>query len=216
MFFSQLKSSRNLSSLLLICCLSTSLPAISSSFENTQFRLIPTQFIAALGDPAARSGVGAETWGLWRSDPGKTGVWLRLFPVLKAAGGYAPGNWKFDESDWWLDENGLIMQKPDFPMPPGRYLVTGEREVTTMLTVHSADSDGSQRWELAENATLFDVTHMPCRSARYTPIDDDIDCSPSSANLSDFKVAPGSTMPMVSGCHKQDYSVLIVIGVAVE
>ena len=36
-------------------------------------------------------------------------------------------------------------------------------QVTTVLTVHK---DG--RWEL-DKGTLYDVTHLPCRSARYTP-----------------------------------------------
>jgi len=31
-----------------------------------KFERIRTQFIAALGDPAATSGSGAETWGLWQ------------------------------------------------------------------------------------------------------------------------------------------------------
>ena len=45
----------------------------------------------------------------------------------------------------------------------GKYLVTGGREVTTTLTVHA---DG--KWELADGATLYAVTHLPCRTARYT------------------------------------------------
>lgn len=190
-----------------------------SALANTEvkFKRIPTQFIAALGDPDASAGTGAETWGLWRQDPGPRGVWLSLFPKLQAVGGYGPGNWKFDTNDWWLDENGLIMEQPDFPMPAGKYLVTGEREVTTMLTVHPKDQNGAQRWELAEDAKLFDVTHMPCRSARYTPIEGNTaSCSPANADQSLFKVAPGSEMPTVPGCQKQDYSVLIVIGVAVD
>ena len=44
----------------------------------------------------------------------------------------------------------------------GKYLVTGDREVTTVLTVQA---DGTN-WELLEG-TLHDVTHLPCRSARY-------------------------------------------------
>lgn len=180
--------------------------------DQITYRPIQTQFIAALGDPNANSGVGAESWGYWHSDPGKTGVWLRLFPVLKAAGGYGPGNWKFDETDWWLDENGLIMQKPVFEMEPGQYVVTGEREVTTILTVHEKDTQGVQAWELADDAKLFDVTHMPCRSARYTPLNADSLCTPANADKSKFKVAPGSVMPDVPGCHRLDYSVLIVIG----
>lgn len=191
------------------------IPVSGSANPEVKFKRIPTQFIAALGDPDASTGTGAETWGLWRQDPGPRGVWLRLFPKLQAVGGYGPGNWKFDTNDWWLDENGLIMEPPGFPMPAGKYLVTGEREVTTMLTVHPKDQNGVQQWELAENATLFDVTHMPCRSARYTPIEGST-CSPANADQSLFKVAPGSEMPAVPGCQKQDYAVLIVIGVAVD
>lgn len=186
--------------------------AATADESTITFQRVPTQFIAALGNPEATSGTGAETWGLWTRDPGPRGVWLRLFPVLKAAGGYAPGNWKFDEEDWWLDENGLIMEKPVFPVPAGRYLVTGEREVTTMLTIYPKDENGSQKWEL-DSAELFDVTHMPCRSARYTPVTAD-SCSPANADQTKFKVAPGSVMPDIPGCQKQDYSVLIVIGIA--
>jgi len=185
---------------------------------ETTFKRISPHFIAALGDPQANSGGGAQTWGYWSFDPGRTGVWLSLFPVLKAAGGYAPGNWKFDENDWWLDENGLLMQKPDFPMAPGKYLVTGEREVTTTLTVHPKDADGNMRWELDDKASLFDVTHMPCRSARYRTVAGAAagSCNPANANKDYFKVPPGSVMPDVPGCQKLDYSVLIVVGIPVE
>ncbi len=79
--------------------------------------------------------------------------------------GVAPKGWQFDKKDWWLEEHGLIMEKPDFPMPPGRYMVTGGREVTTVLTV---DADGG--WKLDNGAKLYDVTHLPCRSARYTQV----------------------------------------------
>ena len=174
---------------------------------------ISPHFIAALADPTANSGTGAETWGYWDYDPGKFGVWLRLFPVLKAAGGFAPGNWKFNIDDWWLDENGLLMPHPDYGMPPGNYLVTGDREVTTTLTVHEADENGVQRWELHEDAELFDVTHMPCRSARYTPIGAAGTCTPENVDRSLFKVAPGTEMPQVPLCEKQDYAVLIVVGI---
>lgn len=207
----KIKSAKRVSLFLLVITFSF----ISSSLyagDDLNYRPIKTQFIAALGDPGANSGVGAETWGYWHTDPGKTGVWLRLFPVLKAAGGFAPGNWQFDENDWWLDENGLIMPKPVFEMEPGKYVVTGEREVTTTLTVHKKDDNGVQAWELADNATLHDVTHMPCRSARYTPLTPESNCTPANADKSKFKVAPGSIMPDVPNCHRQDYSVLIVIG----
>jgi hypothetical protein len=78
------------------------------------------------------------------------------------------------------------MEKPSFPLPVGKYIVTGDREVTTELTIEEGN-----RWSLKEGAgsyaldtpnrcvrrlkncypgTLHDVTHLPCRSARYTPL----------------------------------------------
>ena len=183
---------------------------------QTKFKRIPTQFIAALGDPGATSGSGAQSWGLWRVDPGPRGVWLDSYEQLKAAGGVAPAQWKFDSTDWWVEENGLIMEKPDFPVPPGKYVVTGDREVTTVLTVHTMDEDGAQLWELDNGAKLYDVTHLPCRSARYTPATSENSCSPAKAPKTAFPVTPGGPMPPVEGCNKQDYAVLFVIGVAVE
>lgn len=89
---------------------------------------------------------------------------------MPCATGKAPAQWTFDKDDWWLEEHGLIMEKPDFPVPPGKYLVTGGREATAILTI---DKDGG--WSLtnadtsaaAPPVTLHDVTHLPCRSARY-------------------------------------------------
>ena len=190
--------------------------AVANESEETKFKRVPTQFIAALGDPSARSGSNAETWGIWTIDPGPRGVWLDRFDRLQANGGVAPSNWQFDGDDWWLEEHGLIMEKPEFPLAPGKYVVTGDREVTTILTVHEKDVSGSQSWELDYGATLFDVTHLPCRSARYSPVSDDAPCSPLQASQSEFPVTPGAEMPVVPGCHKQDYAVLFVIGVAVE
>ncbi len=102
--------------------------SVARAQEDSQvlFKRIAPQFIAALGDPKASSGTGAENWGLWPVDPGPRGVWLKLFPVLRATGGFAPAGWQFDASDWWVDENGLLMDKPDFPLAAGKYLVTGE------------------------------------------------------------------------------------------
>jgi hypothetical protein len=178
------------------------------------FQRISTQFIAALGDPNASSGTGAQSWGLWRVDPGPRGVWLSSFEQLKVAGGVAPAGWKFDATSWWLEEHGLIMEAPVFPLPPGKYVVTGDREVTTVLTIHSADSKGECRWELGDNAKLYDVTHLPCRAARYTsPTGEG---TPANATKSAFPVAPGGTMPPVEGCEKQDYAVVFVIGVVRE
>ena len=65
-----------------------------------KFRRVSTQFIAALGDPKANSGNGAQSWGLWPVDPGPRGVRLASFAQLQAAGGVAPAGWKFDPTNW--------------------------------------------------------------------------------------------------------------------
>lgn len=177
------------------------------------FKRIPTQFIAAL--PAVptdttkiKSGDNAATWGLWEKDPGPRGVFLKDFEKsLKSRNNVAPVGWKFDPNDWWLEEHGLIMESPKFPLEAGRYLVTGGRLVTTVLTV---EPDG--KWKL-DNGSLYDVTHLPCRSARYTPAgDSSVVGGPLTANQKDFPVTPGAEMPKVNGCEKVDYSVLFVIG----
>src|SRR3954465_7720522 len=152
--------------LMLAACMQQ--PVHASSTDLSKFRRIEPQFIAALGDPKATSGGGAQSWGFWDKDPGPRACKLDHYSQLKATG-VAPAQWKFDAADWWLEENGLIMEKPTFPLPGGKYLVTGDREVTTVLTVHPKDKSGNQRWELADGATLNDVTHLGCRSAPYTP-----------------------------------------------
>ena len=163
-------------------------------------------FIAALGNPEAKSGTNAKDWGLWREDPGPPGVYLKDYANLVGKNnGYAPAGWIFNKNDWWLEEHGIIMPSPDFPMPPGKYLVTGGRFVTTSMTIQV---DGS--WSL-EEGTLYDVTHLPCRSARYKPMNGG---SPATAKLTDFPVFPGATMPSVEGCDKLDYAVLFIIGKA--
>ena len=195
-----------------------SMPAAvhAAGSEGIAFKRIPLQFIAALGDPQASAGSNAQDWGLWRIDPGPRGVRLRHFDSLQAAGGVAPAQWRFDPEDWWLEENGLIMEAPEFSLAPGKYVVTGNREVVTLLTVYPADADGNQRWELADGATLYDVTHLGCRSARYRPAAAAADCSPARAPRSAFRVSPGASMPPVAGCSKQDYAVLFVIGVPID
>jgi hypothetical protein len=105
--------------------------------------------------------------------------------------------------------------KPAFPLTAGKYLVTGDRDVTSVLTVHPKDKNGNQRWELADGATLYDVTHLGCRSARYTPAQAANACSPANAPTKGFPVNPGAAMPAANGCHKQDYTVLIVVGLPV-
>lgn len=198
----------------------------ASGEDLTKFKRIEPQFIAALGDPSATSGNGAQAWGLWDKDPGPRGCKLDLYPELKATG-LAPAQWKFDAADWWLEEHGLIMEKPTFPLAAGKYLVTGDRETTTVLTVHPKDKNGNQRWELADRATLNDVTHLGCRSARYTPATSKAtankttaktaanECSPANAPTKGFPVNAGGAMPAVNGCNKQDYTVLIVVGLPV-
>ncbi len=97
-------------------------------------------------------------------------VALGRFPQLLKSGGVAPDGWKFDSQDWWLEEHGLIMEPPQFPACCGRYLVTGERELVTSLTIHpSGRPNGDRRREPGDRATLYDVTHLGCRAARYTP-----------------------------------------------
>ncbi|CAE7772094.1 unnamed protein product [Symbiodinium sp. CCMP2592] len=182
------------------------LPLLPGAYFVWKFSKLPKQYIAAAGDPKASSGTGAEKWGLWTQDPGPRGVRLSGYERLQATGGQAPAGWQFDQADWWLEEHGLIMEKPT-TLPPGKYEVTGDREVTTTLTIFPKDSEGHQRWELADGAKLFDVTHLPCRSARYTGSG----CSPSGAAPADFPVRPGAAMPAVKGCQKQDHAVLFVL-----
>jgi len=180
-------------------------------------RLPRTQFIAALGDPKASEGIISEdgSWGLWPVDPGPRGVRLRDYKkdILQSETGQyrAPAGWNFDPNNWWLEEHGLIMEAPDFPLKEGKYLVNGGRMVTTILTI-----DKSGKWNLDEG-TLYDVTHLPCRSARYQPIagGENGAGSPIVANPKDFPVTPGAIMPSVPGAKQQDYAVLFVVGKAV-
>ena len=202
------------------CFLALVLPLLGTDFataatgETIKFRRVGTQYIAALGDPNATSGTGAQEWGHWAIDPGPRGVWLKDYEHLESADGVAPAKWQFDSNDWWLEEHGLIMEKPVFPLSPGRYLVTGAQGITTMLTVHPDDDQGMRRWEL-DDGTLHQVTHLRCRSARYTPISEDQPCTPRLASQEGWPVAPGAEMPAVEGCKKQDYAVLFLIGVEV-
>src|SRR3954447_12564756 len=92
-------------------------PVHASSTDLSKFRRIEPQFIAALGDPKATSGTGAQSWGFWNQGPGPRACKLDHYPQLKATG-VAPAQWKSDAADWWLEEHGLIMEKPSFPLPP--------------------------------------------------------------------------------------------------
>jgi len=171
------------------------------------FQRIPTQFIAAISDPQASSGSNAMDWGVWTVDPGPRGVFLKDYQSqLSNRKNVAPAGWTYDPKDWWVEEHGLIMEAPKFPLNKGRYLVTGGRLTTTVLDVQQ---DG--KWTL-EKGSLYDVTHLPCRSARYTPKDGAGNGSPLTANQKDFPVEPGAEMPKVEGCDNVDYAVLFVIG----
>lgn len=192
------------------------LPAYAGEDYRSTFKPVPAQYIASLAEPGETSGDNAQTWGLWTVDPGPRGVRLDNYEQLLVAGGIAPAQWQFDANAWWLEENGLIMEAPEFPLPPGRYLVTGGRKVLTALNVYPADENGNSRWELEHGATLHDVTHLGCRSAIYKPATSTASCSPKNAPRDAFRVSPGDPMPPVEGCNKQDYSVLIVIGVPIE
>ena len=108
------------------------------------------------------------------------------------------------------------MEQPEFPIASGKYLVTGDREAVTTLTIHPMQEDGSQAWELDNDVTLYDVTHLACRSARYTPKATQESCSPAQAQMGAFPVVPGGPMPPVENCNKQDYTVLLIIGVALD
>eukprot|EP00571_Detonula_confervacea_P016054 CAMPEP_0172307908 /NCGR_PEP_ID=MMETSP1058-20130122/8665_1 /TAXON_ID=83371 /ORGANISM="Detonula confervacea, Strain CCMP 353" /LENGTH=281 /DNA_ID=CAMNT_0013020215 /DNA_START=45 /DNA_END=890 /DNA_ORIENTATION=+ len=177
-------------------------------------KVSPLQFIAALGDPGASSGEGAERWGLWPTDPGPRGLRLRDYERIKTSGDdgrsmveeTAP-SWLNDD-DFFLDENAIIMPQPEFPLGEGNYLVTGGRTVTTGLTV-----DASGKWTL-NSGKLYDVTHLPCRAARYRPLNlnGGLRGSPATVRRGDFPVAPGGIMPEVPGTTKQDYAVIFVVG----
>lgn len=174
-----------------------------------------TQYIAAMGDPKATSGTDAQDWGFWAVDPGPRGVWSTDYAELLANGGKAPDGWQFDAGSWWLEEHGLIMEAPSFPLPAGQYVVTGGREVTSVLTVEAPDAAGKQAWSLADGATIYDVTHLRCRAAVYTAAEGQ-SCTPDKTPTNVFPMDPGRAMPEVEGCEKQDFQVLIVIGRMVE
>jgi len=177
-------------------------------------RLKPTRFIAALGDSQTSEGTGAESWGLWERDPGPRGIPFDQFDEYSSSNGrVAPTGWEIDNQDFWLEEHGIWMETPKYDLSPGKYLVTGGRYQTNVLTIYPRDDEsGSKRWSL-DKGVLYDVTHLPCRSARYIA-EEGRDGSPLQARKEDFPVKPGAEMPAVNGCKKQDYAVLFVTGIA--
>ncbi len=181
--------------------------------QDAKFRRVRSQYIAALGPVDATEGDNAHTWGHWPEDPGPIGVRLRDFDKLAANGGIGPKGWQFNEDDWWLDENGLLMMAPNFPMPSGRFLVTNAIKNVALLTVAAPDADGRQSWQLSNGRTLDDVTHKKCRSARYRPASEGADCSPANAQQSAFPLQPDQDPPAVADCDRLVYSVPIIFAV---
>ncbi len=180
-----------------------------------KIKRIETQYIAALGDPSATRGDNAQDWGIWVLDPGPRGVRLKNSSEFLAKG-QAPAGWSLNREDWWLEEFGRIMEAPQFPISPGQYVVSNGTTMVGMLTVSPKDASGRMAWELAHGATLISVTHLGCRAGRYRPETAGAVCTPGDAAPEQFPVAPGAAMPEVPNCSKQDYHVLLVIGVVEE
>ncbi|MBN35136.1 MAG: hypothetical protein CMM46_10250 [Rhodospirillaceae bacterium] len=90
-----------------------------------------------MGDPLSTSGTGAEEWGLWPLDPGPRGIHLTDYDVLVESEGLDPAGWRHDSEAWWVEERGYIMETLMFPIPSGRYVVTGGREVMSVLTIEA-------------------------------------------------------------------------------
>lgn len=181
---------------------------------------VGNQFMA--GDPGMRnshhlsgsvsSGSGASGWGYWRYDPGMTGVRFSGINSLEQTG-RAPAGWQFNEDEWWVEEHGLIMDPPE-PLPEGRYKLVwlNRRAGATSDVTLTVTGD---HWELdpTTGATIYDVTHLPCRSAKYTTPADGRSCLPEHINQRQFPVTPGAVMPTVPGCDKLDYAVFFVSAV---
>lgn len=208
-------ASRALCIRLAACAAGLVLAAVPALAEQTFVRG-KTQYIAALGATSASSGNDAETWGFWAVDPGPRGVWISDYQDLLENAGVAPDGWQFDSAAWWLEEHGLMMETPVFPLPAGSYVVTGGRDVTSVLTVAAPDATGKQAWSIGGGASLYDVTHLGCRAAVYTASAGGQSCSPDKTDTDVFPMRPDISMPDVEGCTKQDYQVLIVTGMMVE
>ena len=99
--------------------------------------------------------------------------------------------------------------------PAGKYVVTGDREMQAVLTVHPKSDDGVQRWELSDNATLYDVTHCDAARRLFAGRGREF-VFPREGAAIVLPGGPGATMPPVEGCNKQDYEVLIVIGMGTD
>ena len=79
----------------------------------------------------------------------------------------APAQWKFDACG--LVAGGTRLDYGEADLSAASWAPTSSRataKVTTVLTIQPKDKNGNQRWELADGATLYDVTHlgMPLRT----------------------------------------------------
>ncbi|MEM6987666.1 MAG: hypothetical protein AAF499_14135 [Pseudomonadota bacterium] len=104
------------------------------------------------------------------------------------------------------------MKSPEFPMPAGEYVVSNGVSNISLLRVDEPAAAGEQSWSLSDSMTIADVTHGPCRSARYRPRQTSGQCSPENAPQTVFPLGPGEQPPSVQYCDRKIYAVLIVIG----
>ena len=189
--------------------------AVPPASGQLYYQRTPTQYIAALADPSATSGNNAETWGWWSRDPGPFGVPLSYYDRIQQMGGRGPGGWGFDLDDWWLDENGILMEPPEFPMPAGAFYVTNGEGSYALLTVSDADDGGHKAWSL-NRLNIGGVTHGPCRAGRYSPVGATGTCAPDIIDQAIFPLPLGAEPPAVRGCNMVEYEVLIIFGVPVD
>ena len=174
------------------------------------------QYIAAdpgMSQSALSEGDGALKWGLWRTDPGSTGVGpgRAAYAALQQSG-VAPSGWRLNASAWWAEEHGLVMESPD-ALAPGAYALAWLNNRPSGFTGAVTLTVTGDRWALDSGATLHDVTHLPCRSARYTPERVSMyACTPEELLVAQppFPVTPGASMPHVPGCVATDYAVLFI------
>ena len=97
-------------------------PNLALAKENTNVKdgvtykkINPIQFVAALGDPTAKAGTGAQDWGIWRADPGPRGVRLQGFEQLSKKG-KATAGWAFDGNDAVSEALSMVC-KAGLPQP---------------------------------------------------------------------------------------------------
>ena len=60
--------------------------------------------------------LGRGAQGLWRTDPGSTGVQFSGIPALERTG-HAPSGWKFNPNAWWVEARGWVCQRSTHVSP---------------------------------------------------------------------------------------------------